>query len=59
VTRDNGSGLLRVIGSNIAVRRRATDYAGWSEQIGRPVQWVSAVTDSHRLAAIRTVRAGR
>jgi transcriptional regulator with XRE-family HTH domain len=52
VTRDKGSDLLRVIGSNIAARRRAAGItqAGLAEQIGRSVQWISAVEQGRRHA---------
>ena len=52
VTRDVGLGLLRVIGGNIAARRRAAGItrAGLAEQVGRSVQWVSAVEQGRRHA---------
>jgi transcriptional regulator with XRE-family HTH domain len=52
VTGDVGLGLLRVIGGNIAVRRRAAGItqAGLAEQVGRSVQWVSAVEQGRRYA---------
>jgi transcriptional regulator with XRE-family HTH domain len=43
---------LGVIGSNVAARRRAAGItqAGLAEQIGRSVQWVSAVEQGRRHA---------